>query len=85
MVKESIESLAHKNHLRSGSRVKTQISRENGHKRPAPVTDSAISNTSEEEDEELGEDLGDLLLESWGFKINTRRGTSQTTDNDREE
>ncbi|MCP9812433.1 hypothetical protein [Synechococcus lacustris] len=49
------------------------------------MTDSAISNTSEEEDEELGEDLGDLLLESWGFKINTRRGTSQTTDNDREE
>ena len=60
MVKESIESLAHKNHLRSGSRVKTQISRENGNKRPAPVTDSAISNTSEEDDEELGEDLGDL-------------------------
>jgi len=40
-------------------RSKTQISRENGHKRPAPVTDSAISNTSEE-DEELGEDLGGL-------------------------
>jgi len=27
------------------------------------VTDSAISNTSEDDDEELGEDLGDLLLE----------------------
>ena len=39
---------------------KTQISDDNGHKRPAPVTDSAISNTSEEDDEELGEDLGDL-------------------------
>ena len=60
MVKESIESLAHKNHLRSGSRVKTQISDDNGHKRPAAVTDSAISNTSEDDDEELGEDLGDL-------------------------
>ena len=27
------------------------------------MTDSAISNTSEDDDEELGEDLGDLLLE----------------------
>ena len=59
MVKESIESLAHKNHLRSGSRVKTQISRENGNKRPAPVTDSATFTTPEAGDE----DLGDLLLE----------------------
>jgi len=57
LVKESIESVAHKRYLRSGSRVKTQISRENGHKRPAPVTDSAICNTSGKEDEELGEDL----------------------------
>ena len=49
MVKESIESLAHKRYLRS-TKVKTQISRENGHKRPAPVTDSAISNTTKRED-----------------------------------
>jgi len=60
LVKESIESLAHKNHLRSGSRVKTQISKENGNKRPAPVTDSATFTTPEEDDEELGEDLGGL-------------------------
>ena len=58
LVKESIESLAHKRYLRS-TKGKTQISRDNGRKRPVPVTDSAISNTSDD-DEELGEDLGDL-------------------------
>ena len=59
MVKESIESPCPQEPPKERITVKTQISRENGHKRPAPVTDSAISNTSED-DEELGEDLGDL-------------------------
>jgi hypothetical protein len=36
---------------------------DNGHKRPVPVTDSAIFTTPEADDEETGEEHGDLPLE----------------------
>jgi len=61
------------------SRAKPFSRNENGERHPVPVTDSATFTTPENEDEDLGEDLGgldDLLASVTRSRLHVRsRGT----------
>ena len=66
MVSSGVEEVLgnSKSYAFDAKRAKLSPRGDNGDKRPYPLTDSLLLDPENEDDEETGEDLGDMLLEN---------------------